>query len=58
MTPAASVCGFYIAHQASTYFSVGKIGDDQVQDLARRRGRFTGRYKSAAGLGAALCAQA
>nr|WP_326529084.1 methionine synthase [Rhodoferax sp.] len=38
MTPAASVCGFYIAQQASTYFSVGKIGDDQVQDLARRRG--------------------
>jgi len=38
MTPAASVCGFYIAQPASTYFSVGKIGDDQVQDLARRRG--------------------
>jgi 5-methyltetrahydrofolate--homocysteine methyltransferase len=37
MTPAASVCGFYIAHPDSTYFSVGKIGDDQVQDLARRR---------------------
>jgi 5-methyltetrahydrofolate--homocysteine methyltransferase len=38
MTPAASVSGFYIAHPDSTYFSVGKIGDDQVQDLARRRG--------------------
>jgi len=37
MTPAASVSGFYIAHPDSTYFSVGKIGDDQVQDLARRR---------------------
>jgi 5-methyltetrahydrofolate--homocysteine methyltransferase len=37
MTPAASVCGFYLAHPDSTYFSVGKIGDDQVQDLARRR---------------------
>jgi 5-methyltetrahydrofolate--homocysteine methyltransferase len=37
MTPAASVCGFYIAHPDSTYFNVGKIGDDQVQDLARRR---------------------
>jgi 5-methyltetrahydrofolate--homocysteine methyltransferase len=38
MTPAASVSGFYIAHPESTYFSVGKIGDDQLQDLARRRG--------------------
>ncbi len=38
MTPAASVSGFYIAHPDATYFSVGKIGDDQVQDLARRRG--------------------
>ena len=38
MTTADSVCGFYIAQPASTYFSVGKIGDDQVQDLARRRG--------------------
>jgi 5-methyltetrahydrofolate--homocysteine methyltransferase len=38
MTPAASVSGFYLGHPDSTYFSVGKIGDDQVQDLARRRG--------------------
>jgi 5-methyltetrahydrofolate--homocysteine methyltransferase len=37
MTPAASVCGFYLAHPESTYFNVGKIGDDQLQDLARRR---------------------
>jgi 5-methyltetrahydrofolate--homocysteine methyltransferase len=37
MTPAASVSGFYIAHPAATYFNVGKIGDDQVQDLAKRR---------------------
>ncbi len=38
MTPAASVSGFYLSHPQSTYFSVGKIGDDQVQDLAKRRG--------------------
>ena len=38
MTPAASVSGFYLSHPQSTYFSVGKIGDDQVQDLADRRG--------------------
>ena len=38
MTPAASVSGFYLGHPDSTYFNVGKIGDDQAQDLARRRG--------------------
>jgi 5-methyltetrahydrofolate--homocysteine methyltransferase len=37
MTPAASVSGFYLAHPDSTYFSVGKIGDDQLKDLAARR---------------------
>jgi 5-methyltetrahydrofolate--homocysteine methyltransferase len=37
MTPAASVCGFYLAHPESTYFSLGKVGDDQLHDLARRR---------------------
>ncbi len=42
MTPAASVSGFYFAHPQSTYFNVGKIGDDQVEDLARRRGAQVG----------------
>ncbi|MBK6999496.1 MAG: methionine synthase [Rhodoferax sp.] len=37
MTPAASVCGFYLAHPESRYFNVGTIGEDQVQDLAKRR---------------------
>jgi 5-methyltetrahydrofolate--homocysteine methyltransferase len=37
MTPAASVSGFYLGHPESSYFSVGKITDDQVQDLAARR---------------------
>ena len=37
MTPAASVSGFYLGHPDATYFNVGKIGDDQLQDLARRR---------------------
>ena len=37
MTPAASVSGFYIGHPDAVYFNVGKIGDDQLQDLARRR---------------------
>ncbi len=38
MYPAASVSGFYLGHPQSTYFNVGRIGDDQVSDLARRRG--------------------
>ena len=37
MTPAASVSGFYLAHPDSTYFSVGKIGHDQLVDQAARR---------------------
>jgi len=37
MTPAASVSGFYLGHPDSTYFSVGKIGADQLKDLAARR---------------------
>ena len=38
MLPAASVSGFYIAHPDSTYFAVGKIGEDQLADFARRAG--------------------
>ncbi len=38
MTPAASVSGFYIGHPESTYFNVGKIGEDQLRDMAERRG--------------------
>jgi 5-methyltetrahydrofolate--homocysteine methyltransferase len=37
MSPAASVSGFYLSHPESKYFSVGRIGDDQVQDIAERR---------------------
>ena len=36
MTPAASVSGFYLAHPESTYFNVGRIGDDQLLDWAAR----------------------
>ena len=38
MTPASSVSGFYLGHPDSCYFNVGRIGDDQLQDLAKRRG--------------------
>ena len=39
MHPHASVCGLMFSHPASEYFSVGKIGDDQLEDYARRRNR-------------------
>jgi len=38
MNPPASVCGWYIAHPQSHYFGLGKIGKDQLQDYARRKG--------------------
>ncbi len=38
MFPAASVSGFYFAHPKSKYFSVGRIGNDQVEDYAKRKG--------------------
>jgi 5-methyltetrahydrofolate--homocysteine methyltransferase len=36
MKPASSVTGFYMAHNASKYFGIGKIGKDQLKDYARR----------------------
>ncbi len=38
MFPAASVSGLYFAHPDSKYFAVGKIGRDQVEDYAERKG--------------------
>ncbi|MDH4251907.1 MAG: methionine synthase, partial [Nitrospira sp.] len=38
MLPTASVSGFYFAHPEAKYFAVGKIGKDQVEDYARRKG--------------------
>jgi 5-methyltetrahydrofolate--homocysteine methyltransferase len=38
MTPAASVSGIYLAHPQARYFNVGRIGRDQVEDYARRKG--------------------
>ncbi len=37
MFPAASVSGFYFAHPEASYFGVGRIGRDQVEDYATRR---------------------
>jgi len=38
MTPPASVSGIYLGHPESRYFAVGRIGRDQVEDYARRKG--------------------
>ncbi len=40
--PAASVGGLYFAHPAARYFAVGRIGRDQVEDYAGRKGFSTG----------------
>jgi 5-methyltetrahydrofolate--homocysteine methyltransferase len=38
MLPMASVSGFYLSHPDARYFAVAKIGRDQVEDYARRKG--------------------
>lgn len=38
MTPAASVCGLYFAHPKATYFGLGQITDEQIEDYAQRKG--------------------
>jgi 5-methyltetrahydrofolate--homocysteine methyltransferase len=38
MRPAAAVSGVYFHHPQSRYFAVGRIGRDQVEDYAARRG--------------------
>jgi 5-methyltetrahydrofolate--homocysteine methyltransferase len=38
MYPAASVSGYYIGNGESRYFGLGKIGEDQVTDYAKRKG--------------------
>jgi len=37
MLPTASIMGFYFAHPDAKYFAVGRIGEDQVEDMAKRR---------------------
>mgnify|MGYP000082510774 CR=1 FL=1 len=39
MNPAASVSGYYFAHPRSKYFAVGRIKEDQIDDLAQRKGK-------------------
>ena len=39
MTPAASVSGFYFSHPESQYFATGKIGNDQLESISKRKGK-------------------
>jgi len=41
MWPGSSVSGLYFAHPGSKYFAVGKLGKDQIEDLARRKSMTT-----------------
>jgi 5-methyltetrahydrofolate--homocysteine methyltransferase len=38
MVPTAAVSGFYYAHPESSYFATGKVGRDQIEDYAKRKG--------------------
>jgi 5-methyltetrahydrofolate--homocysteine methyltransferase len=38
MAPAASVSGIYLAHPQAKYFAVGRVGADQIEDYAKRKG--------------------
>jgi 5-methyltetrahydrofolate--homocysteine methyltransferase len=39
MIPAASVSGLYFAHPQARYFTVGRLGEDQIASYARRKGQ-------------------
>jgi 5-methyltetrahydrofolate--homocysteine methyltransferase len=38
MIPTSAVSGYYFAHPEAEYFGVARIGRDQLEDYARRRG--------------------
>jgi 5-methyltetrahydrofolate--homocysteine methyltransferase len=38
MFPTAAVSGWYFSHPGAFYFGIGRIGKDQVEDYARRKG--------------------
>jgi len=38
MLPAASVSGLYFSHPSAKYFNVGRIGRDQLESYAKRKG--------------------
>jgi 5-methyltetrahydrofolate--homocysteine methyltransferase len=42
MFPGAAVSGFYFSHPDSTYFGIGRINKDQIEDYAKRKGESVG----------------
>ena len=38
MWPASSVAGWYFSHPKARYFGIGRIGEDQLADYAKRKG--------------------
>jgi len=42
MVPTAAVSGLYFAHPQARYFAVGRVGRDQVEDYAQRKGQAVG----------------
>ena len=38
MVPTAAVSGFYFSHPKASFFAVGKVGKDQIEDYAKRKG--------------------
>jgi 5-methyltetrahydrofolate--homocysteine methyltransferase len=39
MLPAASVSGLYFSHPQAKYFNVGRLGRDQIESYAKRKGK-------------------
>ncbi|MDR1097246.1 MAG: 5-methyltetrahydrofolate--homocysteine methyltransferase, partial [Tannerella sp.] len=39
MSPVSSIAGLYFSHPESTYFMIGQISEEQLQDYAMRRGK-------------------
>ncbi len=47
MAPAASITGFYFGHPEARYFAVGRLGRDQIENYAQRRGLDAGTVERA-----------
>lgn len=45
MNPASTICGLYIGREDAEYFTIGELGEDQLDDYARRRGLTKERIK-------------
>jgi 5-methyltetrahydrofolate--homocysteine methyltransferase len=46
MLPAASVSGIYLGHPETKYFAIGRVGRDQAEDYAVRKGLPIGEVES------------